>query len=140
WKLPLVLLLVLLAPPAWGSDESVSDYVAQRWVGLFSDLAPQTDSKQAAPPLFQTSLTPTFFVPPLALPRLRDLAPETDQPRTQGLLYSTTWLNGTFITETKMARSVGGTSSLQSRSTCDTGSDASQRMIRIAKPGTAGSI
>jgi hypothetical protein len=140
WKLPLVLLLVLLAPPAWGSDESVSDYVAQRWAGLFSDLAPQTDSKQAAPPLFQTSLTPTFFVPPLALPRLRDLAPETDQPRTQGLLSSTTWLNGTFVTETEVARSLGGAGWLQSRIPGDTGSDAAQRMVRLGLTGTAGSI
>ena len=39
-------------PPAWGGDESVSDYFAQRWAGLFSDPAPLTDSKQATPPLY----------------------------------------------------------------------------------------
>jgi hypothetical protein len=139
-KLLLVLLLVLLAPPAWGGDESVSDYVAQRWAGLFSDQGPQADSKQATLPLYQTSLTPTFFVPPLASPRLRDLAPETDQPRTQGLLSSTTWLNGTFVTETEMARSQGGADWLQSEIPGDTSGNASQRMVRLGLTGTAGSI
>jgi hypothetical protein len=139
-KLPLVLLLVLPAPLAWGGDGSVSDYVAQRWAGLFSDLAPLTDSKQATPPLYQFSLTPTFSAPPLASPRLRDLAPETDQPRTQGLLSSTTWLNGTFVTETEVARSQGGADWLQSRIPGDTGGDASQRMVRLGLTGTAGSV
>jgi len=139
-KLLLVLLMVLLAPPAWGGDESVSDYVAQRWAGLFSDQGPQADSKQATLPLYQTSLTPTFFVPPLASPRLRDLAPETDQPRTQGLLSSTTWLNGTFVTETEMARSQGGADWLQSEIPGDTSGNASQRMVRLGLTGTAGSI
>jgi hypothetical protein len=139
-KLPLVLLLVLLAPPAWGGDESVSDYVAQRWSGLFSDLAPQTDSKQTTHPLYQTNLTPTFFAPPLASPRLRDLAPETDQPRTQGLLSSTTWLNGTFVTETEVARSLGGSDWLQGRIPGDTHGDESHRMVRLGLTSTAGSV
>ena len=139
-KLTLVLLLFLSAPSAWGGDGSVSGYAAQRWSGLFSDLSPQTDSKQVAPALFSTSLTPTYFAPSLASPRLRDLAPETDQPRTQGLLTSTTWLNGTFVTETEVARSLGGAGWLQSRIPGDTGSDAAQRMVRLGLTGTAGSI
>ena len=140
WKFPLVLLLALLAPPAWGDDGSISDYVAQRWAGLFSDQVPQADSKQAGPLLYQTSLTPTFFAPPVVSPRLRDLVPETEQPRTQGLLSSTTWLNGTFVTEAEMARSQGGAAWLQSRIPGDTGGDASQRMIRLGLTGTAGSV
>jgi hypothetical protein len=140
WILPLLLLLVLLAPPAWGGDESVSDYVAQRWVGLFSDQGPQADSKQATAPLYQTSLTPTFFAPSLASPRLRDLVPETDQPRTQGLLFATTWLNGTFVTESEVAQSQGGAGWLQSRIPGDTRGDAAQRMVRLGLIGTAGSI
>jgi len=139
-KLLLVLWLVLPAPHAWGGDESVSDYVAQRWAGLFSDLPAQADSKKATYPLFQTSLTPTFFAPPLASPRLRDLAPETDQPRTQGLLSSITWLKGTFVTETEVARSQGGADWLQSRIPGDTDGDASQRMVRLGLTGTAGSV
>ena len=140
WKFSLVLLLVLPAPLAWGGDGSGSDYEAQPWAGLFSDLASRTDSKQAATPLYQTSVTPTFFAPPLASPRLRDLAPETDQPRTQGLLSSTTWLSGTFVTETEVARSLGGAGWLQSRIPGDTRGDAAQRMVRLGLTGTAGSI
>jgi hypothetical protein len=139
-KLPLVLWLVLTAPLAWGGDGSGSDYVAQRWAGLFSDMAPHTDAKLATLPLYQFSLTPIFSAPPLASPRLRDLAPETDQPRTQGLLSSITWLKGTFVTETEVARSQGGADWLQSRIPGDTGSDASQRMVRLGLTGTAGSV
>src|SRR5262245_18429627 len=131
WTLPLVLLLVLLAPPAWGGNESVLDYVAQRWAGFFSDQCPEADSKQVTAPFFQTSLTPTFFAPPLASPRLRDLAPETDQPRTQGLLIKTTWLNGTYVTETEVAQSQRGAGWLQSRVPGDTHDDAAQRMVRL---------
>ena len=140
WILPLALLLVLLAPPAWGGDESVLAYIAQRWAGLFSDQGPQTDSKQSTAPLFETSLTPTFFAPPLASPRLRDLAPETDQPRTQGLLFKTTWLNGTYVTETEVAQSQRGAGWLQSRIPDDSRDDAAQRMVRLGLIGTAGSI
>ena len=140
WKFPLVLLLALLAPPAWGGDGSVSDYVAQHWAELSSDQVPQADSKQAGPLLFQTSLTPTFFAPPVVSPRLRDLVPETEQPRTQGLLSSTTWLNGTFVTEAEMARSQGGAAWLQSRIPGDTGGDASHSMVRLGLTGTAGSV
>src|SRR5262245_3510053 len=139
-KLPLVILLFLPAPLAWGSDGSVSDYAAQRWSESFFDLASQTNSKQTAPPLFQTSVTPTFFTPPLASLRLRELAPETEHPRTQGLLSSTTWLNGTFVTETEFARSLGGAGWLQSRIPGDTGNDAAQRMVRLSLTSTAGSI
>ena len=140
WKLPLALLLVLPTPLAWGNDGLVSDYVSQHWAGLFSNQGPQGDSKQATPPLYQTTLTPTFFAPPVASPRLRDLAPETDQPRTQGLLSSTTWLNGTFITETEVARSLGGASWLQTRIPGDTRGDASHRMVRLGLTGTAASV
>jgi hypothetical protein len=140
WILPLALLLVLLAPPAWGGNESVSNYVAQRWAGSFSDQGPEADSKQVTAPFFQTSLTPTLFAPPLASPRLRDLAPETDQPRTQGLLFKTTWLNGTYVTETEVARSQGGAGWLQTRIPGDTHDDAAQRMVRLGLIGTAGSI
>jgi hypothetical protein len=139
-KLPLVLLLILPAPLAWGGDGSVSDDAAQRWSGLFSDLASPSYSKQIASPLFQTSLTPTFFAPPAASPRLRDLAPETEQPRTQGLLSSTTWLNGTFVTEAEVAQSLGGAGWLHTRIPGDTRGDAAQRMVRLGLTGTAGSI
>ena len=139
-KLPLMLLLLLSASPAWGGNESDSDYVAQRWAGLFSDHDPQTDSKQATPPTYQTSLTTTAFIPPAASSRVRDLVPETEQPRTQGLLSSTTWLNGVFLTEMEIARNQGGAGWLQNVIPGDTPGDPSQRMVRLGLTGTVGSI
>ena len=73
-------------------------------------------------------------------PRLRDLAPETDQARAQGLLSSTTWLNGILVTETEVGQNQGGSSWLQNKIPGDTSSDASQRMIRLGLTGTAGSL
>lgn len=139
-KLPLVLLLGLFASPAWGGNESAPGYAAQRWAELLSDQSPQADSKQAASPLYQTSLTTTFVAPTVTSPRLRDIAPETNQPHTQGLLSSTTWLTGTFITETEVARSQAGGDWLQSRIPGDTGGDAAQRMVRLGLTGAAGSF
>lgn len=140
WKLFLGLLLVLPVPLARGGDEPISDQVSRNGAGPSSDLAHQTDSKQVIAPLYRTSLTPTFFTPPVISPRLRDLAPETDQPRTQGLLSSTTWLNGTFVTETEVARSLGGASWLQNKIPGDTRDDASHRMIRLGLTGIAGPV
>ena len=139
-QLLFLLLLVLIPPPVWGGDESVSAYTAQRWTGLFSDPDLQAQSKQATPSLYHTSLTVTSFTPPTASPRLRDLAPETNQARTQGFLSSTTWLNGILVTETEMAQNQGGAGWLQNRIPGDTSGDASQRMIRLGLTGTAGSI
>lgn len=139
-KLPLMLLLVLIASPAWGGNELASDYGAQRWTGLFSNYDLQSQSKQATSSLYQASLTVTSFTPPMASPRLRDLIPETDQARAQGLLSSTTWLNGIFVTETELAQNREGTGWIQSRIPGEISSDASQRMIRLGLTGTAGSI
>jgi hypothetical protein len=141
WNMFLLLTLALPVPLAWGGNELDSDYATQRWAGLFSDQASQTDLKQAGPVLYQTSLTPTSFTPPLATTsRLRDLAPETEQRRTQGLLSSTTWLNGVFVTETEVARNLGGADWLQHRVPGDTHSDPAQRMFRLGLTGTAGPV
>ena len=139
-KLPLVILLLLFTLPAWGIDQSISDPSAQRWAGLFPDPDLRTQSKQPTPSLYQTSITVTSFTPPTASPRLRDLAPESHQARAQGLLSSTTWLNGVLISETEVAQSQGGSSWLQNKIPGDTSSDASQRMIRLGLTGTAGSL
>ena len=138
--LPFALLLVLLSPSAWGADGSFSDYVAQRWAGLFSDQGSQADSKPITAPLYQTSLTTTFSAPSVASSRLRDLVPETDPARTQGLLSSTVWLNGIMVTETEVAHNQGGVGWIQNRIPGDTPHDASQRMIRLGLTGTAGPI
>jgi hypothetical protein len=139
-KLPLVLLLVLFAPPAWGDTKSGSGYDSLRWAGLFSDQGSHARVKQVITPFYQTNFTSTFYAPPLTSSRLRDLAPETDQALMQGLMSSTTWLNGIFITETEVAQNQGGTGWLQSRIPGDTPGDAAQRMIRLGLTGTTGAI
>lgn len=140
WKYSLAMVLMLAPPLASGEEPSASDPLAQRWTEIFLDHVPQSDPKQSSPPLYQISLIPTFFAPPLALPRLRDLAPETDQARTQGLLSSTSWFNGSVVTETEVAQSLGGAGWLQSRIPGDTRDDASQRMVRLGLTGTTGSV
>ena len=137
--LVLPLLLVLLATQARAGDEPIADYPSQRWVDVFTDHVAQASSKQAVHPLYQTSLIPTYFAPPVASSRLRDLAPETDQPRTHGVLSSTTWLSGGFVTEAELARSQGGAGWLQSGIPGDT-RDTSQRMVRLGLTGTTGPV
>ena len=138
--LPFALVLVLLSPSAWGADGSFSDYVAQRWAGLFSNQGSHVDTKAITAPLFQSHLTTTVFTPSMTTSRLRDLVPETDPARTQGLLSSTVWLNGIMVTETEVAHNQGGVGWLQGRIPGDTPHDASQRMIRLGLTGTAGPI
>lgn len=138
-KLGLPLCIILTGSPAWGNGEQ-PDLISQRWAALFSGQEAGTSAPQVSAPLYQTNLTTTLFSLPGASPRLRDLSPETDQPRTQGLLASTSWLKGTFVTETEIANNQGGTGSLQSRIPGNTRGDASNRMIRLGLVGTTGVI
>jgi hypothetical protein len=140
WTFFLVFWLCLPVPLLWANDGSTPDHVAQHWAELFLDSAPQVFSIQASTPLYQTHLTPTYYTPPVASSRLRDLVPETDRPRSQGLLSSTTWLKGTFVTEAEVARSLGGADWLHSKIPGDTHSDAAHRMVRLGLTGVAGSI
>lgn len=137
---PLILLLVLLAPKAWGGDGQPPDQVSQRWALLFSDQDLPSGLKEPTAPIFQAALAPTFFIPPIGLTRLRDLSPETERPRTQGLLASTKWLNGTLVTETEVANSLGGTGWLQGKIPGDTRDDTSNRMVRLSLTGTSGTV
>ncbi len=138
--LPFLLFLVLFPLPTWGGGESVSDYTAQRWSGLLSDQGSHAHSAHTPSPLYQTSLTTTFYTPSVVSPRLRDLAPESNQVRTQGFLSSTTWLHEILVTETELAQNQGGAGWLQSEIPGDTTDDASQRMIRLGLTGTTGSL
>jgi len=140
WKLPLILSLLLFITLVWGGDGSASDKVSQRWTGLFSDQGSQTLSSQVINPIYQTSLMPTFISLPVTTSRVRDLAPETDQARAHGLLSSTTWLNGSFVTETEVALSMGGADWLQNKIPGDTSGDASHRMVRLSLTGIAGAV
>ena len=137
---PLLLFLALFPPPTWGGAESVSDYTAQRWSGLFSDQGSHAHSTHTPSPLDRTSLTTTFYAPSVVSPRLRDLAPETNQTRAQGFLSSTIWLNGVLVTETEVAQNQGESGWFQHKILGDTPGDASHRMIRLGLTGTAGSL
>lgn len=138
--MPFLFFLALSPLPTWGGAESVSDHRAQRWSGLFSDQGSLAHSTHTPSPLYQTSLTTTFYAQSVVLPRLRDLTPETDQTRAQGFLSSTTWLNGVLVSETEVAQNQGGLGWFQNKIPGDSSGDASQRMIRFGLTGTAGSI
>lgn len=138
--LPFLVFLILFPLPSWGGAESVSDYTAQRLSGLFSDQGSHAHLRHTPLALYQTSFTTTFYTPSVTSPRLRDLAPETDQTRAQGLLSSTTWMNGALVTETEVAQNQGGSAWFHNRHPGDLSSDASQRMIRLGLTGTAGSL
>jgi hypothetical protein len=118
---------------AWGNDGTTSDPV-------LSDQTPHSDARQKTNPVYETHLTPTYFTPTVAPPRLRDLSPETDRPRTQGLLASTTWLKGRFVTETEVASNQGGPDWLQGKIPGDSRDDGRNRMMRLGFTGTTGTV
>ena len=96
-------------------------------------------AQDPAPP-FESTLSSTFFMPPVTSSRLKDLSPETDRPRTQGLLAATTWLKGSFSTEAEVANNQGGTEWLQSKVPGDTRDDGRGRMMRLGLTGTTGQV
>jgi hypothetical protein len=140
--LSLALLIVCLAPQAWGHEDEAEGPLAQRWAVLFADHDTQPGPSAKAPtsPFFQTTLTSTFALHRGVSSRLRDLSPETDRPRTRALVATTTWLKGTFVTETEVANSLGGAGWLQNKIPGDTRDDASRRMIRLGLTGTTGAL
>lgn len=138
----LLLSILSLGPQAWGGDDHSSEQGIQRWASLFSEQHAHAESfsKQTAVPLFQASVTSTFALPPIMSPRLRDLSPETDCPRTKGLLATTTWFKGTFVTETEVANSLGGAGWLQGTIPGDNRANESTRMVRLGVTGTQGTL
>jgi len=140
-RLGLALLVIMFPHTAWGNGEPAFDQLSQRWAASsFSDQDSQSGKERLSSPLYQASLTPTSFTPPVTPSRLKDLTPETERARTQGLLASVTWLKGTFVTETEVANNVGGAGWLQSKIPGDTHNDASTRMVRLGLTGTAGTV
>ncbi|HEU4686205.1 MAG TPA: hypothetical protein VFS39_16980 [Nitrospira sp.] len=134
----LVVLSALLASPLMAGGDA--DSVAQRGSSWFTGQEQQAGQSGTSSPLYRTTLTPTFFVPPTGPTRLRDLTPETERPRTQGILASTTWLKGSFITETEVANNQGGSGWLDSKVPGYARDDAAGRMMRIGLTGVNGSV
>ena len=125
---------------AWGGEDQPFEQIARRWAAIFSEQHSVAASSRnhTSVPFFQTSVAPTFALLPTTSPRLRDLSPETDGPRTKGFLSKTTWLKGTFVTETEIANSMGGAGWLQGNIPGDNRTDASTRMVRLGFTGTQG--
>src|SRR5262245_14642740 len=135
-----VFLTFCFLPLAWGSEDQPFEQIAQRWAAIVSEQPDPTvpSSNATLSPLFQTAITSTFALAPVLSNRLRDLSPETDGPRTKGILAKTTWMKGTFVTETEIANSSGGAGWLQNTIPGDTRADSSARMIRLGFTGTKG--
>jgi len=127
---------------AWGSEDQPFEQIVRRWSAIFSEqqASSASSSNQTSAPFFETSVASTFVLLPTTSPRLRDLSPETDGPRTKGILAKTTWLKGTFVTETEIANSSGGAGWLQSKIPGDNRIDASTRMVRLGLTGTQGPL
>ena len=88
----------------------------------------------AKAPVYQTNVTRTSYSPPVALANMRDLSLDTNWSRTQGVLTSTTWLNGAIVTETDRAENQGGNSIPG-----DIQDDLASRMMRIGLTASSGS-
>lgn len=127
---------------AWCSEDQPFEEIAKHWATAVSELPSSMSPMRNQSPLlpFQTSVTSTFTLLPALSPRLRDLSPETDGPRTKGILAKTTWMKGTFVTETEIANSSGGAGWLQSSIPGNTRNDASTRMVRLGFTGTQGPL
>jgi len=134
----LILSALLSISPALA--ETNPDRISDRWASWFSDEDSSGRRPRLSPLPYHATLIPTFFALPLAPPRLRDLAPETDRARTEGLLATTTWLKGSFSTETEVANNQGGSGWLQSKIPGDTRGDGANRMMRIGVTATAGTV
>ena len=131
-KFGLVLLISLLVGPVWSSEEQ-PDQFSPRWSSWFSAQGLQTSAQPAQAPVYQAKTTLTSYTAPVAPANVRDLSLDTDRPRTQGVLTSTTWLKGAFVTETEMANNQRG-SSIPG----DTQDDPASRMMRIGLTASSG--
>jgi hypothetical protein len=86
-----------------------------------------------ASPVLHTSFRTSSFVAPAATTRLKDLVPDSARPRTEGLVASSTWLKGRFLTEGEVANN--STHELPYVSRIDRRDDPSKRMVRFALSG-----
>src|SRR5689334_9892770 len=85
--------ILLVSSASWGRAEQ-ADRGSQPW--WLSSQGLQTGPKPAATPVYQGSLTQTFYTPPIVPADVQMLVPDSDRPRTQGVLASTSWLKGAF--------------------------------------------
>ncbi len=131
-KLGLVLLISLFADPVW-SNEDQPDQIPPRWASWFSAQGLETSAQPAQAPVYQATVTRTSYTPPIVPANVRDLSLDTNRPRPQGVLASTTWLNGAFMTETEVAND-----RRESSIPGDTQDDPASRMMRMGLTTSSG--
>jgi hypothetical protein len=129
-KFGVLLLISLFAGPVWSSEEQ-PDQIPPRWSS--STEGPQTSAQPAQAPVYQTNVTRTSYTPPIVPANVRDLSLDTNWPRTQGVLASTTWLKGAFVTETEMAHDQRESSIPE-----DIREDPASRLMRIGLIASSG--
>lgn len=127
-KFGLVLLISLFAGPVWSAEEQ-PDQIPPRWSSWFSSQGLQS----AQAPVYQTTVTRTSYIPPIVPANVRELSLDTNRPSPQGVLASTTWLDGAFMTETEMAND-----QRESSIPGDTQDDPASRMMRIGLTTASG--
>ena len=138
-KFGLVLLVVLRASSTWGSEEQPNQ-ISPQGSSWFSGQELLTSPKPAATSAYQATITQTFYSPPSAPTSGRSLALDITRPRPQGLLASTTWLNGAFSTETEVANNQGGAVGFQQSIPGETRDDPSARMMRLGLISSSGPV
>ena len=136
-KFGLLLSIVLLTSSAWGIEGQPNQASQQgnSWLSAQELLA---SPQPAATSVYQANLTRTFYTPPIAPANVRELLVSIDRPRSEGILASTTRLDGTFSTETEVANNQGGAVGLQPSSPEETRDDPSTRMMRLGLIGSSG--
>src|SRR5690554_4862378 len=100
----LIVLCVLFAftTPVW-AEEQPSTPLSPRWASWFSSQDWQSTPKPAQRRRYQATLTPTSYTIPSTPASVRDLPRDLTPSRTEGLLATTTWLNGIVSTETELS-------------------------------------
>ncbi len=130
-----IVLFTLLSAPGSLLAESPDQRSSPSSSVISSDWRPSTSTTSA----YRLDVQPTFYATPLKPASVRDFAMELDRPRTEGLLASTTWLNGMLSTETEVATNQGGSGGIQT-AVQRPNDDVSTRMMRLGVTGTTGTL
>lgn len=138
---PLLLMAVslLAAVPVLGGDLQTGPSSLPQGA-LVSDQDWVTSPKPAEGSGYQATLTPTFHTRPSPPASVRDLSHDLHPLRTEGMLASTTWLNGAFSTETEVATNHGETDDPAGRMHGGGANDPSTRMMRLGLTASSGSL
>src|SRR5512138_1293210 len=138
-KFGLLLSVILHASSSWGSEEQPTQ-ISPPGSSWFSGQELLTSPKPAATSAHQATLTQTFYSPPSVPASVRALVLDINRPRPQGVLASTTWLNGAFSTETEVANDQGGAVGFQQSIPSETRDDPSARMMRLGLISSSGPV